>query len=1309
MVWFWASFVTGLVLLTLYVSAGRYFSSSISLYRDDVTALLNERLEFNVEIGGIGGSWYWFSPVVVLSDISLGATGDGESAISIDHLEMDMDIWRTLLSGSLQFRQLRVGGVEVSLGQAEQGTWTVLGFSGGNDSELSITLLLESVFNIQRLTLSGVVAEITAWQKPTRSVALDARLYREADFHRVELDISSQKFASRISVVGEGYGDPLDPAVMEGQLYVSLATSSPGELPHLQQWLGLEFLKGELSSEFWINWHGGAGEAVVLVDASEVEFKKRGATQTMGPIDSLSVEFTSAYIDSSWYLQISDGKIQWNNQQANLPKIIAEYEQRQLDVVLHDFSLTDFSKTMSQSKLLSDEDKQLLAKLNPRGILSRAQVSVALEESEWQLQANFEDFALESWKGAPGINNGAGYVSLNSSGGRVDIDAEDFSMYFPTIYKSALSYDAFQTQFDWQISDNGVVVTSGPIHARGQEGVIGGLFSLDLPLGDRVGIDDPEMELMIGLEKSQPKYRSKYLPYTLPRGLLEWLENSIGEGEVKESGFIYRGSLRHGKKDYRTVQLFFDVNDVALKYDSHWPGLSAINGLVLIDDNEVDVISNSARLYSSELKGIRVSVWPESDRGLILTANASMFGSAADGLRLIHESPLKANVGNTFTSWELTGSMQTELDLQISLSNKRSPKVDVSTLWQQVDIDMKPLGLRADAVSGILNYNTNSGFSSKDIAGTIWQQPLAIEVSQASGTSQELRQNSDQKHGGLLVDFETSVEMVSLRKWLDLNLLELATGATSVRGRFSVPQSDSPRLELTTQLQGVALDLPEPYGLSSEKGRTLTVNLPLGGERQRLDLVLEDTLKAYIALNGKQFLGGGVELGLGGAVSERDIAEQIFLVGGHVSYLEWGEWERFIDRYLSEDNQGLSKSEIEVVVENLVIDELLVEGQKFSSINVGMRDELDLLHLTMSSEWLDGAMEIDEQANKWRVDFSRLDVSGLLDNSEIDIGDSASALGDLPEIDIDISQLEIDGESWGNVSMHMESISEGMEVSNIRGQLRNMSIGGESSATLSWYSSKDEYSHFRGDLKFEDFGDVLERWNYQRVVETQNGAATVDLRWPGGPEDFDFRQSFGDLKFETGKGRFLTTGSPSTGTLRVVGILNFAEFLKRLSLDLSHVFKSGIAFEQVDGKLVFTKGKVEIHGFDVQGHSSHFQIEGDVNTVTDTIDAQLVATLPISGNLPWMAALAGGIPAAAGVYVASKVFENQLERVSSATYTVKGSIDDPEVKLERIFDNKAKASSSEAKETDTEKDTEAVNTIEQELKPPTVTRGAEGL
>ena len=190
-------------------------------------------------------------------------------------------------------------------------------------------------------------------------------------------------------------------------------------------------------------------------------------------------------------------------------------------------------------------------------------------------------------------------------------------------------------------------------------------------------------------------------------------------------------------------------------------------------------------------------------------------------------------------------------------------------------------------------------------------------------------------------------------------------------------------------------------------------------------------------------------------------------------------------------------------------------------------------------------------------------------------------------------------------------------------------------------------------------------------METQGGRVELELAWPGGPNDFALVDTSGSMRVDVDQGSFLRTSGATSGTLRVVGILNLTEMVRRLSLDLSHVYKSGVPFDSIKGRLDFRAGMIDVPHIDVQGRGSRLQFVGLANAREATVDGELVATLPIASNLPWMFALVSGLPAAAGVYVISKLFDKQMDRFSSAVYSVEGPWSDPQVRFERIFDDSA--------------------------------------
>ncbi|HKK23563.1 MAG TPA: AsmA-like C-terminal region-containing protein, partial [Pseudohaliea sp.] len=179
-------------------------------------------------------------------------------------------------------------------------------------------------------------------------------------------------------------------------------------------------------------------------------------------------------------------------------------------------------------------------------------------------------------------------------------------------------------------------------------------------------------------------------------------------------------------------------------------------------------------------------------------------------------------------------------------------------------------------------------------------------------------------------------------------------------------------------------------------------------------------------------------------------------------------------------------------------------------------------------------------------------------------------------------------------------------------------------------------------------------------------SATADLRWPGSPSALSLSTLEGKVTVAARDGRLLDARG-SAGALKVLSLLNLAEIFRGLSL--SHMFESGIPFDRARSEFLFRAGRVELPALTLRGAASAFEFSG----VTDlsTIEGELVVTLPVANNLPWVAALAGGLPVAAGVYVVSKVFEKQVKRMSSGVYEVSGPLGSPSVRLRRIFDDSA--------------------------------------
>ncbi|MEZ5483368.1 MAG: AsmA-like C-terminal region-containing protein [Porticoccaceae bacterium] len=138
--------------------------------------------------------------------------------------------------------------------------------------------------------------------------------------------------------------------------------------------------------------------------------------------------------------------------------------------------------------------------------------------------------------------------------------------------------------------------------------------------------------------------------------------------------------------------------------------------------------------------------------------------------------------------------------------------------------------------------------------------------------------------------------------------------------------------------------------------------------------------------------------------------------------------------------------------------------------------------------------------------------------------------------------------------------------------------------------------------------------------------------------------------------------------MRTISLFNFANWARRLRLDFSDLFQKGMDYKNLHGGLIFNRGVMHFDpALVVEMSSGRMKMLGNANLITEQIDATLVTTLPVGTNLPWMAALVGGLPAAAGVYVTGKIFKKQVDQLSSIGYSIKGSWDDPSLQVNQIF------------------------------------------
>ena len=1257
----WISFVLVVVSLAFYSSLGRLAVFHLGQYQDALLRELNARLDFTVEVDNVTGEWSSLTPRLAFEGVRVPVDAHVPHALEIETLYAEIDVLGSLLTRTLQLYALVGTHAVLHVDSDGPDQFTIPGLdlgaaAGGGD-------LYDWLANAELIDLEGVVLHLHD-RTGERRLHVEAHLQRDGGFRRLQLSLQTPAGDASVRVMAEGTGPPANLRRFDGLVYIDAAM---GDVTRYGTWLeplGIKAEGGKLDTELWLQVHRGVVQAVGVLEVGGLRLRVPALSPRALALSSLKGAVRAESQDGRWIFGLDDLSLQRGERTLDISHLEGEYDGRGLamrtanidPVGALDYIIAD------ESLPLSEQARKTLAALVSQGHIDRAQVTFDdLDDlAQWRLETNFTGLTIDATDIVPGVQNASGYLSMNRNEGHIQLQSTDFSMVLPTIYREPLHYDTFKAKLDWEVHPEAFRLFSGPFAGTGDEGRVHGLFSLEVPLQDSpVGT---WMNLMVGLRDFHPRHRAKYLPHTLGSGLLDWLKG-IGEGRVGEGAFLWRGSLRKELREHRTTQLYFDLAGVDVEYHPKWPPFKSLDGLVLIDNATADLQATSARMLDSRLTSARVSLHPDSRRQLQLRVQGEIAGDAADGLSLVNTSPLRTLVGDTFVDWQLGGELHTQLVLHINLSDSSvPPQVNVDTRWNGVKLDIVPLNLQVDNIEGQLRYDTDRGFFAEGMTGMLWGRPATFGMSRVS----------EDGLASLDIETEGTVSADALRQWLNLDILRLASGETAVKSLIRIPEKGLPSFEAATDLAGIALDLPPPWSKPADERRVLSVTLPLAGEQRRLQVEMSDI---YLTTSFKDGERGGSSVGFGAPLAQDEAGH--FMLGGELERLNMQDWRSFIDRYVL---TGETKGELVAGARGLQVKEIEMLGWRLRDMVFDAHQETGQWRIEPTMDWLRGAVTLPTNLEWVKVELQKLDLANVAAAFVPPDQDDQPSDSRLPPVDASIEELLHRGARWGNVSLNMRDEGAGYLIDNIRGELPGLSLGSEETGmTIRWLKGPDGGSTgLSGVMTVGDLGLALEAYQYDKIIKTKDGLVELELQWPGSPVDFSLATGNGKAVIDMGKGSFLKT--PASGTLRVVSILDLANFLKRLSLDISRLFESGVLFDSIHGDVLLGDGRIDIPIVHVSGGSSQFQFTGTSDVLEQSLDGEFAATLPIASNLPWMAALVSGLPAAIAVFIISKLFTRQVNRFSSAIYTVEGTWDDPKIKFERIFDNKLEQRNVDADE-----------------------------
>jgi uncharacterized protein (TIGR02099 family) len=1279
--WMRVAAISFVIAAAIILTLVRVLVGALEFYHQEIEGRLSSELGAEVQFESLEADWVYFDPILRMQGLSLGP--ESADRLSVDRFSIRLDGFKSIIGKAPVLRELEVIGLQAVIGPDQLGNWRVSGFPVTTRSpavdylklfEQSGRLVIES----SKILVQGsypFAIEIESDDQGLRLATTESDRVLSGSFRVVSDKASAAGFQEVVSIIARFEGT--SGSVLRSN-FDAFLTLKPAEIKAGDTLLAMG--RHELRAALWVTAQEGAGQIVGSSDWVSYLTQESALVQPDVALRS-GIEGNFSQNEGSFSVLLPDAQLKIRDQSIEIGAIglagqkDADQGEYLLAGYLDHFEVNEAAvKALSMSEDvfgLAEDQRRLLEQVSPRLRLGHVQwhFAPARVRESFTVLADFGNLELSLAGAVPGLSGLKGLLQFGFGAGYLDFDAMNAQIQFGSLYDFPWSLDAIRGRIAYRSAEDGFALTSGKLVARVDGLVAEGKLHMNLAQDRRLRT----WGLVLGAKDFELDAVLPFIPNTVPKTATGWLNENLLAGRSSTTGLFVHGSLdRISPKDEKQYGVQIALENGVIQYDPDWPVASATVGQIDVSNKGIFGEQLVTRLYETAASGVSLAM-PFTEAGLLteVVVQGQVQGPVSDLIRFFQETPLQGQVKGVADSWTGKGRALGSAKVTVPLDGTiRAPDVSAGLWLDQAEIELKDIGLNLTDLRGQFDYETKTGLSAKQI------QFAVLGGSSNASISSELFGNG----GVTLIALEGVVDMAPVTEWLDLTLLHLTQGATNYQGSLSVPyggREDQPIFEFASDLRGITIDMPEPIGkVVADARRPLWVAQSFDTTGSELAFELDQSAGGILRLTGDEVQGGIIEIG---RYEPKAAAFDAIRITGALPYASLEEWDGFLFQL-----DALSKGDVAEAF-RARLDSVEVRAAEFDLFGYGLDDVVLGLYpdagswrMTLLNSEVDGMVRLNDDPD--------VPLEIVLDNlnliSEGALGDPLVGLTseDLLPADVLIRSVYWDGEDYGRWQFSVQPNDDVVLVTNLIAQSKGMLI--DVKEGLHWYPGGDTpYSKFEGLVKVEDMRACLAAWGYASGLEGENFGFQSTFEWPGSPLHIDLDRIRGSVNLTGGQGR-IVQAEASSGALKLLGIFDFAEIAQRFSFDLSRMLSEGHAFNSVSGSFFLEKGLVSIDSpIVVAGAGSQLTLAGEVNLLKETLDNDLIVTLPLNKNLPWYAAysaVATGPLVGAGVFLAQKVFKKQIDELTSLKYEVSGTFSEPNVQFLSMFDASLRKSSDPA-------------------------------
>lgn len=1258
---FWI-LVTASVLLAGVVLLAKFSLPWLNAYQPQIERNLTQLTGMNVQVGELLGELNGINVELKVANISVSTAGQ-DGVIQVDDLNLELDIPKTLLTFSPQFKNVSVAGVSVLLQEDGAGQVTLRGVAESTNASGGTNVAMSRVLNYaaeqQQMALSNVAINISSPRFSDLSISIpETYLLKQSSRTLLSSDLFINSIEQPIQVRAQISTDLTNFLQQQVQAYVSVPDIT----------LSLDWFKSEalakltsvgLAGEYWLTYQPNKG---VSLQAENSRLKLN------------FVEQAPLFMVADWRLRLSsDGfnaivsDLSFNDDGRLYEgvDIKAEWE-REDNRTFVVFNKMDAQIANRVALNFVPENWRLakiLTGLSPRGEVQNASLRIwrDAEKLRYQYLSNLIDAQVDGHNGIPAVDHVYGLFSLTDSQGGIEFKTQQANLAFPTVYDKAWSIGQSSGEVSWQLHNNAFSVSGRDLQLERNGAIIQGGFHLEQPL-DKTGVGEDWLAIDINAQNVSEQDRMTFVPpNVLSQDLTRWLEKALGAGVASNVDLLLRTGLKKGNAPH--LRLAIDAKLDRIAFADNWPAPRNVDAKVLVDNQQVSVDVKGAVFAGLPVKNIQAVVPIHGEHAGWVEVQGKVQHDAGEVLSALAKTPLKDSVLEPFLDWQATGDVSGSFAVAVPIQGQQvDPEVVLDLAFANNTINLAQIDLPVTVDRGTLHYNGQQG---------IYDSRFKV---QALGGNSEVVLTSERASSGRLVvdgSLKGSFDSAQLANWRQAPpaIVSRLQGVSNYSATLAVGRSQANQIDfsLSSNLEGVSIALPAPFTKRSDQLLPTNVNVKVLNGEALVNTSSQDLLYSQLLVANGALQGGNVSV-FKALPSNVGMKKGVSFYGQFDEF-DWQTWTPIVNDFSaqaeSSSEQTVNESPVVMVLPewirsaDILIDQLPVnQSNQLNNVKLTYTRGQDGHPLEVTSDELNAALRQTDAGPELHIHYLNWRTSESTAEQASSEGDGSSIQpGSIPSMALRVDQIYIDNRPYGDWQGKVVNLGNSLRIDEISTNLPKGQFKGQ----LFWQGGAQPNVELTVKAQGEDARELTKKFSPTPFLSSNHYEMDIALSWKDSLLKFDRQSLNGRIQFNVQKGNFNQVDQLPP-FLRLLGIFNVDALAKRLTFDFTDLYEPGMPFDSFSSSLFITDGLLKTaEPVRVKSPTAEITLQGTANLVDETLKERLTASVPISSTLP-VAGLLLATPQIAGLlYITDKLIGDQLSKVTSIQYEIEGPFSNPKV------------------------------------------------